>query len=66
MIINAESLPKVIEIAQGVTHLVLRNTEDNPSLSWYVTYSYMYMYIDFNLYKILVVKCRYLHNTFID
>ena len=43
MIINAESLPQVIEIAQGVTHLKLDNTKEYPSLSGYVTYSYMYM-----------------------
>ena len=43
MIINAKSLPQVIEVAQGVTHLKLDNTKDNPSLSGYVTYSYMYM-----------------------
>ena len=66
MIINAESLPQVIEVAQGVKHLKLDNTKEYPSLSWYVTYSYMFMYIHLSRCKILVVKRRYLHNTFID
>ena len=43
MIINAESLPQVIEVAQGVTHLKLCNTKEYSSLLGYVTYSYMHM-----------------------